>query len=169
MGEIEDRFWSKVNKTNNIEDCWEWTASGRGNGYGAIKYKGKVIDAHRLSYILHFGDIKDSQIFVCHKCDNRKCVNPNHLFIGSHSDNMKDAYKKGRLNINSMNIGFRFNPGNIPINSLTNREMAQKIYNIIESRRKNNQKLNLKQLAREFNLSYQCIKDISCGKSYKVK
>lgn len=89
-----ERFFSKVNKT---ETCWEWTAGLRGkSGYGAFKSNKKVYDAHRFSFILHNGEIPENML-VCHKCDNRKCVNPSHLFLGSYKDNWQDAVNKGRI------------------------------------------------------------------------
>lgn len=111
---IKERFWSKVNKTEDPSSCWEWIAAYRGK-YGTLKVNKKLIDAHRLSYIIHYGQIDSSKIFVCHRCDNPKCVNPSHLFLGTHRDNMIDAYKKGRLYpITSNEQTFR--KGNIPWN-----------------------------------------------------
>lgn len=87
------RFWDKVNKKG---DCWNWTASFRKAGYGAFKYKGKVISAHRMSFIIKHEYIPAGK-WVLHRCDNRKCVNPAHLFLGNASDNMQDCANKNRL------------------------------------------------------------------------
>ena len=95
---IAERFWAKVNKTDG---CWEWTAKVIANtGYGRIKINRKMVLSHRYSYIIHHPLTIDlwehREICVCHKCDNRKCVNPAHLFLGSYGDNLRDCIAKGR-------------------------------------------------------------------------
>ena len=87
-----DRFWNKVNKTDS---CWLWIGSKNPKGYGKVKYKRKTIAAHRFSYELHYGPIPIG-MYVCHKCDIRNCVNPEHLFLGTAQDNMDDKVNKGR-------------------------------------------------------------------------
>ena len=85
-------MYSKT-KIKNDDDCWEWCGAKTPAGYGVIN-KGKIIYAHRLSYEVHVEDIGKN--FVCHTCDNPSCVNPKHLFLGNHEQNMRDMAKKGR-------------------------------------------------------------------------
>ena len=96
------RFWAKVSKSAG---CWLWNAGTDTFGYGEIKNSGFDVNlrprlglkAHRVSYILHFGEIP-SGMLVLHKCDVPACVNPEHLFLGSQLDNMRDRLEKGRNN-----------------------------------------------------------------------
>ena len=95
-----ERFESKFTK-GEADDCWEWEATKHGRGYGYFYtspyYSQRKMDfAHRFSYHLYNGIKPTEKDSVCHKCDNPKCVNPNHLFLGTHTDNMRDMVNKGR-------------------------------------------------------------------------
>lgn len=91
----EDRFWSRVQKTDG---CWIWTgaASGgdSGGGYGNCHWNGKTMLAHRVSYLLEHGTLPD--LLILHSCDTPLCVRPSHLFVGTQTDNMQDMIWKGR-------------------------------------------------------------------------
>jgi len=88
-----ERFWDKVNKSAG---CWEWTGGTNGYGYGVLAIAhGRPRLAHRLSWELAHGPVPDG-LCVLHRCDNRLCIRPDHLFIGTRSENTKDRHDKGR-------------------------------------------------------------------------
>lgn len=91
---LEERFWEKVDKSG---DCWVWTRSTNGSGYGQITMPraGAPMLAHRVSWLLHYGPIP-AGLFVCHRCDNPPCIRPEHLFLGTNRDNSRDMGAKGR-------------------------------------------------------------------------
>jgi HNH endonuclease/Helix-turn-helix domain len=94
--DLGDRFWEKVKK-GTPEECWTWTAHRlKSGGYGQFALHGKPKRAHRISYELANGPIPKG-LYVCHTCDTPSCVNPNHLFLGTNSQNILDCIKKGRF------------------------------------------------------------------------
>lgn len=151
------RFWDKVQKTDT---CWNWIGSKR-HGYGVIKIEGKNISTHRLSYEMHIGPIPFG-VNVCHSCDNPSCVNPNHLFLGTQSDNMIDAMEKGRIVVPE---GIRFVSGHSAVNaSLHSNEEINLIRNAIIAK----ENKTLKQLSTELGVKYQLLRDINCGRVYNT-
>lgn len=90
---LHNKLWSNVDVAGP-DDCWLWTASTGSRGYGQIRFMGKRLKAHRVSFALHHG--RDPEGFVLHTCDNRRCVNPAHLYEGTHCDNMRDMVTRSR-------------------------------------------------------------------------
>lgn len=89
------RFWDKVKKSDDPYGCWEWQTSRTNDGYGVFTLNGKLVRSHRVSWVLTYGLIP-SGMCILHHCDNPKCVNPSHLFLGTFKDNTMDMHKKGR-------------------------------------------------------------------------
>ncbi len=94
------RFWSGVNKNGPTQphmesSCWLWIAGKYNAGYGRVWANGKNIKTHRMSWLIHNGLIEQNMC-VCHRCDVKECCRPDHLFLGTHADNVRDMKSKGR-------------------------------------------------------------------------
>jgi hypothetical protein len=99
-----DRLLERV--VFGVTECWHWTGPTNGFGYGRMTHQGRLQVAHRLSWETFNGPIQDS-LSVLHRCDNPSCINPAHLWLGTYSDNLRDAWAKGR---NKGRTGQRKNP-----------------------------------------------------------
>lgn len=125
--------------------CWLW--EGSGERYGKFMYNRVYYIAHRVAYFLNVGPIPDG-IYVCHKCDNTFCVNPDHLFLGTQKDNMQDMISKGRL----------YN--RFGINNPRAKFTLQEVYDIIQDTREQ------KTIAHSYGVSQSTISRIKRKKAY---
>lgn len=93
---VKARFWARVEK-RGPDDCWPWDKIDNISRYGRFSIGHKTYPAHRFSLIMASGFEPDSKMFACHSCDNRRCVNPNHLHWGDHVENMREARDRGTM------------------------------------------------------------------------
>lgn len=93
---LHKKFWGFVTKNSNEKGCWEWQRGRANNGYGQVRYFNRNWRTHRLSWFLTYGNLPEKPLILLHSCDNRICVNPSHLRVGTTYDNMQDKVKRGR-------------------------------------------------------------------------
>jgi hypothetical protein len=150
---INERFWKKVVVG---PWCWLWVGpTYRNSGYGCLNVLGKMLLSHRMSWVMAFGSIP-SGMCVLHRCDNRPCVNPSHLFLGTKSDNMKDMMAKGRY----VRSGF---PGELnPSAKLTASQVAEIRTRLASGETKAAQ-------ARRYGVCHSTISLISSGMTWRLQ
>lgn len=146
-----ETIWLRIDRRGD-EDCWEWIAGKDAQGYGVCKFMGRPVKAHRLVYSFYRGTIPDGMV-CCHKCDNRSCVNPNHIFLGTHEENMADRNKKGR----------QCKGSDTPFSKLT----EEKVIKLRKRWKKGSHKHGASQMARELGLDAQTVLKAVKGKNWK--
>lgn len=160
--ELKKRFWSRI-RTKDINECWEWEGAHCPNGYGQMKIpkSRKLITVTRLSLAIaeNLNFLPSPKILCCHKCDNPKCVNPNHLFWGTHYDNQMDSVNKGRSKPG-------FNKTNQQGESNVNAKLTKK--NVEEIRTLLGQNKSNRSIAETFGVTHSTISSIKKNKTWTI-
>lgn len=155
----KQKFEEKIDKNGPVvyswlSRCWIWIGLVLNSGYGQFWFENKKWQAHRMSYEIYIGPIP-GKFLVCHKCDNRQCINPDHLFLGDHRDNALDSVRKGRAA--ACNQEGENNP-----NVKNNRQIIEEIRKKYIPR-----KYSLDKIAKEYDLAPQTVHDIVRRKIWK--
>lgn len=153
---FDETFLNYFERGNN-EECWEWKGTIIKAGYGRVHFKCKYMSAHRYSYQYFIGKI-ENDLWVLHKCDNRKCVNPSHLFLGDVYDNNADCVNKGR---------HRTFPNAIKIKGDAHAMAKLKANDIVQIRYMINNGFKDSDISNLFNVSRSAINHVKIGRTWK--
>ena len=156
---LDVRFWMRVKRSLG-GGCWEWLGSKTDRGYGRIKHHGRELRAHALSYEINVGRV--GRMIVCHSCDNPGCVRPDHLWLGTHTENIADRDRKGRT-ARGEQIS-----NTCKLNEQTVRAI-RKLWRTEGTRLKPGHRggLNFSEVGRRFGISNVQARNICLGKSWK--
>jgi hypothetical protein len=146
---IKESFEKNVVRSEH--GCWEWTGSKQSNGYGrmGLSIKGRRLIPHRVSWMIHNGEIPPG-LFVCHKCDNPPCCKPEHLFLGDSRANSKDKYDKNRGMLGDTHVSSK----------LTSHQ-------VIEIKKLLKEDITHESIAKKFNIGRGCITAIALKRNWK--
>ena len=156
----EERFWKFVSKPRLATVCWQWLGAKTKGGYGGFQMDGRLTRATHFAYKLFYHKNIGSN-FVLHKCDVPSCVNPNHLFLGTHTDNMRDAMKKGRLNTDRPFLHLK---GESHKSAKLNYKFVEEIKNRY---RAGDRKNSLRAIAQDYGVDQHTIRRIVNGTGWK--
>lgn len=143
----EKHFWERVDK-KGVDDCWEWTRCKNMHGYGKLSWRGRLTKAHRVAWMLTYGDLKPTD-WILHHCDNPACCNPKHLYVGDHAQNTRDAVERHC---------YRFGADH-PMAKLTEKD----VMNILALKGKDSQN----SIANRFGVNSETIRQIMIGNHWK--
>jgi hypothetical protein len=146
-------FWNRICVDRSTE-CWEWKGGyDRNSEYGVLTWAGKSLRAHRVAWALHWnsGEMPHRDSFVCHRCDNPACCNPDHLFLGTAADNVRDMVSKGRNRHGEMH------------------DMAKLTDAEVRAIRVLGPSMDHAEIARRFNITERYVKAICLGTARKPK
>ncbi len=149
INDIKEKYNKFIIKKGN-DKCWDWKGCCPAPGYCQLRLGSKIYKAHRLSWIIHHGLIP-AGMHILHKCDNKRCSNPNHLFIGTEKDNMNDCRNKNRT----------------PLVGTTHPNAVLTEYQVIFIKELLNMGVTNPTIAKMFSLQCPRISDIKCGRTWK--
>lgn len=163
-GELIKRVWSYVNIGSKSE-CWDWQKGLFSSGYGQFRIGNKKMRSHRLSYEIAHGSIPQGMC-ICHKCDNRKCVNPSHLFMGTTQQNTQDRHLKKRNATGKRHGAYTKPESRLP--GSRNGQAKLTVEQVREIRRLRKRGYSFSQLSGNFDISKSQISNIIRNKSWVV-